>query len=437
MKKRYLLIGALMLIVALAITAVACGEGTDDGTVTDDSTEATEGSTTTVVYPEGTSTGPIKVGHIVDITGNEAIVGSLFKQAIDYVFDGASVADRPIEVIEVDAKSTTEGAVEAARKLVEQDGVDIIFGPTQTGQKIAVASYCAEEEVPMLLYNPTPPGELEDNEWVIGAGGLTPQYGSSIAEYMYKELGYETISTLGPDDSSGRAFFNPIFEHFEELGGTVVQKQWAVGQTDDWSAYLTTVEDADALCAWVGGSGIPMLTSYYDTGVYEEIPMVGGFHGGFLDPWVPRNIGEANKAASEAVIGIPTVMAWNPENTSQVNLDFVEGFNAFGAWNAEDGGPTGAVQGGIMLLEALETCATNLSNLSLRDAILALDTEGPEGRVYFAPGDNVATKPMYIVAVALDEEKTATDEQGRNIFKYVLVTTYEDVPPHGLTVADE
>ena len=86
----------------------------------------------------------------------------------------------------------------------------------------------------------------------------------------------------------------------------------------------------------------------------------------------------------------------------------------------------------MMLLKALETCGDNLSNLSLRDAILALDMEGPEGHVFFAPGDNVATKPMYIVEVALDEEATAADDRGRNIFKYVLVKTYDDVPPHGL-----
>ncbi len=59
--------------------------------------------------------------------------------------------------------------------------------------------------------------------------------------------------------------------------------------------------------------------------------------------------------------------------------------------------------------------------------------EGPEGRVFFAPGDNVATKPIYIVEVAIDPVATAADAQGRNIFMYKLIKTYEAVPPHGLT----
>jgi len=426
MKKRYLLIGLLALVLAVALVAVAC-EGGDEVTTT------SEEVTTTVAYPEGTSTGPIKVGHIYDETGAEAIVGSLFKQAVQYVLSDASVAGRPIELIEADGKSTTEGAVEAARKLVEQDEVDVVLGPTQIGQKNAVATYCAEKQVPMVLYNPTPPGALEDNEWVLGVGGLTPEFGTVIADYMYNDLGYRTISTLGPEDSSGHAFFQPIVDYFTALGGEVVQQQWAVGQTDDWSAYLTTVEDADALCAWVGGSGIPLLTAYYDTGVINKIPLVGAFHGGFLDPWVPRNVGEGNRAAAEALVGIKTVMAWNPENASQVNTDYVQGFTALGPWKAEDGGPSGAAQAGMVLLKALESCATNLSGPALRDAILAVDMEGPEGRVFFAPGDNVATKPMYIVEVAIDPVATAADEQGRNIFMYKLVKTYDAVPPHGLT----
>jgi branched-chain amino acid transport system substrate-binding protein len=424
MKKRYLLIGLLALVIAVALVAVACGSGGEATT--------TEGPTTTVAYPPGSSTGPIKVGHIFDSTGNEATVGSLFKQAIQYVFTDASVSGRPIELIEADSKSTTEGAVEAARKLVEQDKVDVIFGPTQIGQKNAVATYCAEKQVPMVLYNPTPPGALEDNEWVIGAGGMTSQYGTVIADYMYKDLGYKTISTLGPEDSSGHAFFEPLVEHYAALGGEVVQQQWAVGQTDDWSAYLTTVETADALCAWVGGSGVPLLTSYYDTGVYKKIPLVGAFHGGFLDPWVPKNIAEGNKDAARALIGTKTVMAWNPDNTSVVNTTYVKGFTALGPWKAEDAGPSGAVQAGMVLLKALESCAANLSNLALRDAILAVDMEGPEGRVFFAPGENIATKPMYIVEVALQDPASHPDDP-RDLFKYVLVKTYDAVPPHGLT----
>jgi branched-chain amino acid transport system substrate-binding protein len=424
MKKRCLLTGLLALAIAVALVAVACGGG---------ETTTTEQVTTTVSFPVGTSTGPIKVGHIYDETGAEAIVGSLFKQAIEYVFTNASVAGRPIQLIEADSKSTIEGAVEAARKLVEQDKVDVIFGPTQIGQKNAVATYAAEKQVPMVLYNPTPPGALEENEWVLGVGGLSPQEGTVIADYMYNDLGYKSISTLGPEDSSGHAFFQPIVDYFTALGGEVVQQQWAVGQTDDWSAYLTTVEDADALCAWVGGSGIPLLTAYYDTGTINKIPLVGAFHGGFLDPWVPRNIGESNKAAAAALVGIKTVMAWNPENTSAVNTEYIAGFGAAGAWKAEDGGPSGPAQAGMVFLKALESCATNLSNLSLRDAMLAVDMEGPEGRVFFAPGDNVATKPMYIVEVAIDEAATAADTQGRNIFRLKYVKTYDAVPPHGLT----
>lgn len=432
MKKRYLLIGLLALVVALALAAVACGDAGED---TPGDVDTTEGVTTTVTYPVGSSTGPIKVGHIIDITGNEAFVGTLFQQGAAAVLTGAEVGGRPIELIEADSKSTSEGAVEAARKLVEQDNVDVIMGPTQTGQKTAVAAYCAEQEVPMILYNPTPPDAVANNDWVIALGGVNAQYGTVIADYMYNELGYMTISTMGADDSGGRAFFAPVIEHFEALGGQVIQSQWTLGQTDDWSAYMTNVDtSADALCAWIGGSGIGCLTAYYNTGLYEKIPMVAAFHGGFTDPFVPKGMAEAgDTAAAMNTIGIPSVSAWNPDNMSDASVEFNAAYAAIGPWaSVTDAGPTGAGQASELVLAALESCYDNLSHLALRDAILAVDFEGPEGRAYFAPGENIATRSMYIVAVAHDDEGTAADPKGRDIFKYVLLKTYDDVPPEGL-----
>lgn len=422
MNKRHLFIGLMLVVVAVAVLAVACG-----------GSSAPASTTTSVTYPVGSSSGEIKVGHIYDATGAEAVVGGLFKQAIEYVFHNQTVGGRSVKLYEADSKSTTEGAVEAARELVEQDHVDVLLGPTQTGQKAAVATYAAEKNIPVVLYNVTPPGDMTSNPWVLGCGGLNTQYGNVIADYMYKDLGYRSMSTLGPDDSSGHEFFDPVTNYFAALGGTVVQQQWAPGQTADWSPYLTNVQKADVLCAWVGGSGIPLLTAYYDTGTYKKIPIVGAFHGGFFDPWIPRNMFKAGSvAAAKALIGDMTVSAWNPDSTSPENTAYVAGFNKFGAWQAQDGGPASAVEAGQMVLKGLESVASNLSGPSLRDAILKVDMVGPMGRIFFAPGDNIATLPFYIIKIALQTDSEHPGLQG-DFYEWHLVKTYDAVPPAGLT----
>ena len=193
-----------------------------------------------------------------------------------------------------------------------------------------------------------------------------------------------------------------------------MQQQWAVGQTDDWSAYLTTVDGTPtpSVLGWVAPA-YPLLTAYYDTGLYKDIPLVGAFHGGFLDPWVPKNMASGNSGMlPRTPLGIKTVMAWNPENTDPVNTGLHRRASThYGPWKAEDAGPTGAVQAGMMLLKphwrtARPTCPTS----TLRDAFLAVDIVGPEGRVFFAPGDNVATKPMYIVEVAEQDPASHPDD---------------------------
>lgn len=421
MKKMLAVAAVAVLVISLGLVAVACsGAGTPAS------------STTSVTYPVGSSTGEIKVGHIYDATGAEAVVGGLFKQAIEYAFSNQTVGGRPVKLYEADSKSTSEGAIEAARELVEQDHVDVLLGPTQTGQKAAVATYAAEKSIPLVLYNPTPPGDTASNPWVIGCGGLNTQYGNVIADYMYNDLGYKSMSTLGPDDSSGHEFFDPVTDYFKALGGTVVQQQWASGQTADWSPYLTNVQTADVLCAWVGGSGIPLLTSYYDTGTYKKIPIVGAFHGGFFDPWIPRNMFKAGSVdAARALIGDVSVSAWNPDSTSPENTAYMAGFNKFGAWQAQDGGPANCVEAAQVVLKGLESVATNLSGASLRDAILKVDMVGPMGRIYFAPGDNIATLPFYIIKIALIPDSEHPTLKG-DFYEWHLVKTYDAVPPTGL-----
>ena len=73
MKKRYLVIGLLALSMVVAFLAVACG-GTEETTTTQ-------------------ATGPVTVGHIVDLTGYQQNVGPIFKAGLDYALKDATIGD--------------------------------------------------------------------------------------------------------------------------------------------------------------------------------------------------------------------------------------------------------------------------------------------------------------------------------------------------------
>ena len=157
------------------------------------------GSTTTA------QTGPIKIGHIFNITGPRAIVGGLCKVGMTYGIGTANnqVEGRQIQVIEGDAGGDPATAVDVARKMVEQDKVVAIFGPTEIGQKNAVAGYCKQVGIPIILYNPSPSDILKNNKWLVAVGGTTDQTPSCMADYLFNHLGYKTITTITDDDSAG------------------------------------------------------------------------------------------------------------------------------------------------------------------------------------------------------------------------------------------
>jgi branched-chain amino acid transport system substrate-binding protein len=433
MKKRYLLSGLLALLLVIALVAVACGNGGGTTTTSGAATGTTVAPTDTTVAATDTTaapaTGPIKVGHIVDMTGHEANVGAQFKAGIDYAFTGATIDGREVQVITEDSKSEVAAAVDAAKKLVEQDGVIAIIGPTQIGQKTAVAEYCKTVGVPVILYNPTPLPAIADNEWVIGSGGTIAQTPTIMADYMYKELGYKTIDTLAYDDSAGHSFMDPLVDYFKALGGTVVQQQW-FSEGTDYAPYLTTLQDADALVAWAGGSaGIALLSQYVELGIDKKMPLVANYHGGFTDPWVIMAIAQTNPTGADKLVGIPAPMAWDPNSTDPASTAFVKGMTPLLPYGPPgDDGYACPVQAAQLFLAAAKTAAANLTSATLRDALLATDFVGPEGREFFAPGDQVATKDLYIVKV----QKLTIPNVG-TVYNYATAKTYKAVPPAGLS----
>jgi branched-chain amino acid transport system substrate-binding protein len=425
-KKSLMLAGLLILMLAVALSAAACGQNST-------TTTAAPATETTSSQPSDTtgvgSSEPIKVGHIVDITGTEANVGAQFKAGLDYAFKDAKVGSRPVQVIEVDSKSETTTAVEAARKLVEQDKVVAIFGPTQIGQKTAVAAYCKEAGVPLILYNPTPPDAMKDNQWVFGSGGSTNQTPSAIADYAYNTLGYKTVTMMTADDTAGRAWADPFKQHFEALGGKVLQQQWTP-TTDDYTPYLTALNEADVLVAWYGGSlGIAFLNQYLELGIDKKMPIVALYHGGFTDPWLMNTIASTNPEGAKRLVGICSPMAWDPESTDKASLDFVQGITPSLPYGPPgDAGYSAPVQAGQLFLAAAATITGDLTPDAVRQAISKIKFTGPEGPEFFAAGDQAATKNIYIMKViGVDIPQKGT------IYKYTTVKTYEAVPPTGLT----
>jgi len=402
--KRLFLIPVLILVIIMSLGALILGSCTSS---------------------TPTATGPIKIGHIVNLTGPEAMVGEQEEKSLQYAFDsvGNQVEGRPIEVIVGDAGGQTATSVDVARKMVEQDKVVVIFGPTEIGQKFAVAGYCKQAGIPLILYNPSPPDIFTDNKWVIGSGGTTPQCGSCMGDYIANQLHYKTITTLTEDNSAGRAFMDPLTDYFTKAGGTVVQQQWVAEETTDFAPYLTAMKNADALAAWEpGGAGIALLTQWHQLGIDKRLPIVAPFHGGFLDPFIPMSMAPADAAA---VVGSLAAMTYDPGSQDPVNQEFVKGFTTLMGFPPGDDGVSGPCTSAILFMAAVKAAGGDTTPDKLLEALMTVSIVGPEGPESITPGQQAATKNVYILKV---DRVPNTD-----IYHYTAIFTYKDVPPTGYT----
>lgn len=420
---------ALALALGLSLSLVTgCGNNAvadSDKTANTDPVSTPESSKSDASETEEPET--IRIGHIVDLTGTQAMTGMEAERALQFALDamGGQIAGHPVEIVVGDAQDSSTGAVDAAKRMVEIDGVAAIFGPTQPGQKSAVAEYAKEAGVPVIFYNASPTYLLEGNQWIVGAGGATPQLPTVMADYVYNTLGYTSVNTLSMDNVGFRSFIEPFVENFEALGGTVVHQAWAPIGCTDWAPYMLSLKEADAIIAWASGSdAISLWKAWYDMGISERMPMVAPHHGGFTDYFVPAAIAASGSAAAEKMLGALSPMLYVYDIDTPENQAFIE------QWTEEFGSvpsnnlPGSCYQAFLLFKTALESVDGDTDPEKLIEAIFAADVTGPEGRLHF-DGSQAATKDVYITQVVKLEDGS---------YNNAVVTVYEDVPPTGLSV---
>ncbi|MFZ9552276.1 MAG: ABC transporter substrate-binding protein, partial [Hylemonella sp.] len=129
---------------------------------------------------------PVKIGLLATLEGPFAAGGADGMRGAEMAIKqrGGVVAGRKIEVIKASSDAKPDVAVNATRKLVEQDKVDIVVGPLSGGEGIAVKDYSkTQPQVTFItgssgaqstpLVNPSPNFfrfNTEGAQWMVGLG---------------------------------------------------------------------------------------------------------------------------------------------------------------------------------------------------------------------------------------------------------------------------
>jgi len=299
--RRLLLVAALIPMVALFVSACG-GDDDDDGG-----------------GGETASADPIKIGILSDCEG---AFGDFFELNIGGALvpfinrgatpvnpekpsagvEGAEIAGRPVEFVTPFGcgDETPDVAIEETRRIMEEEGADILIGPLSGDEGIAVANYAKANQDKTFVdgmhgaqdstLKVQAPNffrfHLDGAQWSAGAG-----------DYAYNELGWRSAVTIGDDYSFPYTGVGGFIAEFCGVGGDVVKRLWpSLGETD-YSSFISQLpeipEEVDGIFAAVGGTGTIAFVKQYieQRGPLPEGAFIGNIF--YDDPLVVKELGNS------------------------------------------------------------------------------------------------------------------------------------------------
>jgi len=267
MKKRYLSIGLLVLVLAVALMAAACG-GDDETTTTAAPTETTaapstettaEPTETTAESTETTAAGPatgepIKIGVSTSLTGTSAAPGISFGQGVAvqvaYVNANGGINGRPIEIIQYDDASEVPNAITNINKMIQEDGVFMTVGPFAQYMQEPARQIAEQMQVPMSGGGPATLEQLaaEQPQWSVMVSAAPPTHADAYVK-IFAENGWTNILGIGDVLSIHQETMDLLVEQGAENGFTFTKMEDSFGfDVTDFQPILNRMmEEIDAV----------------------------------------------------------------------------------------------------------------------------------------------------------------------------------------------
>ncbi len=241
MKKRFVVVGVLILVLAVSMVAAACG-GEEETTTTAAPTETTAAPGTETTAPSSDTTGGsdttgaatkedvLKIGAISSVTGDMATAFKAMYDAVGPTQEllneegGVTVGDThyTIELTMYDDQSTTAGGLTAINKLIG-DGVKYVSPPMFMPVNLAIADLCEQNK--LMRVKSYGAGNVEvnpENPYMFfscaGVSYLEPFWDYALEKYP----NIKKVAVITPDDPGGATYQEMCKAYLEKLGIEIV-----------------------------------------------------------------------------------------------------------------------------------------------------------------------------------------------------------------------
>ena len=358
------------------------------------------------VLAAGGANAQVKVGIVDSLSGPVASIGVPYDKGYK-AWEAGPMDTGGVKLIitEIDDASDPAVAARAAKKLVEEDHVDVLLGSAGTPASNAVYGVAYEAKVPMIITgNSFIPGER--GAWEITIPQPPPLMIAADLPMMQK-AGVKTIAYIGYSDGWGDLVYDSLLKIVEPAGIKVIANERFARSDTSVTPQILKILALHPDAVFTGGSGSP--------GALPHLALAErGYRGQVYSTHAIIN-SEFVRVGGKAVEGMiaptgPVVVAEQLPDSNPikaVSLEFRALYEKANHEKSTDAFAAYSYDSMLVLADAIKrakgTPGTEAYRLSLRDALTTThEVVGTHAVYNFKPGERYGTDERSRVVVKLD-----------------------------------
>jgi branched-chain amino acid transport system substrate-binding protein len=220
-----------------------------------------------------------KVGAVFSTTGPASHLGVPEEHTVNMMVEEINAAGgvngHPLEVIIYDDETSVEKCVTLTNRLIEQDNVLAIIGPTTSGNSLGIIETVTAAEIPLIscaastkIIEP-----VEERYWVFKTPQTDKEAVTEIYIYM-QEQGFTKVAIITDVSGFGAAGRDILLSDAGDYGITIVDDQTFASGDTSMQSQLTHIggTDAEAVICWATDKESATVATDMQT-LQMEIPL--------------------------------------------------------------------------------------------------------------------------------------------------------------------
>jgi len=354
------------------------------------------------------SAADLKVGLSVSLSGPNSSLGVPYAKGMQ-----AAVAYKPeingrkVQLIVLDDNSDPTTAGRNARKLIEEEKVDIIMGTSGVPSAIAMAQVARETSTPMIGLTPILL-KGPDLDWTVTVAQPTQLMVDAVVDRM-KKGNVKTVAYIGFSDAWGDLVYEALTKATDKAGIKVVTNERYARADQSVTGQVLKIIAARPDAVMTGGAGTPGALPYLTLAERGYKGPIYGQHGLINADFV--RVGGAAASGTLVPTGPIIVAEQLPDNypTKKVSLDFRNVFQKVNNAPTTDAFSAYSFDGYLVFADAagraMKTAepGTPQFRVALRDAVMTTkEVVGTHGVYNFHKGELYGVDERARVIVKLD-----------------------------------